>query len=44
MIYFSFFLDVRFSAHGSPYYEPERMEGRIAESKSDIEKQLGITY
>ena len=37
-----FFLDIRYAAHGSPYYAPEKMEGKIAESKLDIERQLGM--
>ena len=37
------YTDIRFAAHGSPYYLPERMEGTIAEKKFDIESELGIT-
>ena len=34
--------DVRWSAHGSPYYLPERMEVAVARRKVDIEKALGV--
>lgn len=30
------FTDVRFSAHGSPYYRPERLEGTLAARKQDL--------
>lgn len=33
-------LDVRFSAHGSPYYEPEKMNGMIAQQQLKLEEQL----
>ena len=33
--------DVRFSAHGSPYYSAERMEVSVARRKTDLERQLG---
>lgn len=36
-------LDIRFAAHGSPYYAPERMEGIIATEKMKIEKEIGKT-
>jgi hypothetical protein len=42
LLYEHFLSDIRFAAHGSPYYAPEKMEGKIAESKLDIEKQLGM--
>ena len=32
--------DVRFSAHGSPYYAPERMELSVARRKTDLERQM----
>lgn len=35
-------LDVRFSAHGSPYYEPERLNGKVALQQSVLEEELGI--
>jgi len=37
------YTDVRFSAHGSPYFYPEKMEVNVARRKGDLEKQLGIT-
>ena len=33
--------DVRFSAHGSPYFPPEKMEVNVARRKTDLERQLG---
>ena len=30
------FTDVRFSAHGSPYYRPERLDGTLANRKQDL--------
>lgn len=35
-------LDVRFSAHGSPYYEPEKLNGKIAQQQLKLEEQLGM--
>ena len=35
-------LDVRFSAHGSPYYEPEKLNGKIAQAQAKLEEQLGL--
>ena len=35
-------LDVRFSAHGSPYYEPEKLNGKIAQQQMKLEEQLGL--
>jgi len=35
--------DVRFSAHGSPYYEPEKLEVTIAKRKKDLERDLGLS-
>lgn len=35
-------LDVRFSAHGSPYYEPERINGRLAMHQAELERDLGM--
>jgi len=34
--------DVRFAAHGSPYFPPERMEVSVARRKTDLERQLGV--
>ena len=33
--------DVRFSAHGSPYLRPEKMEMTVSRRKTDLERQLG---
>lgn len=35
-------LDVRFSAHGSPYYSPEKLNGKILQKLSSLEDQLGM--
>ncbi|XP_052859785.1 DE-cadherin [Anopheles cruzii] len=35
------FLDVRFSAHGSPYYAPERLNGELGYKLADLEQQVG---
>lgn len=35
-------LDVRFSAHGSPYYEPERLNTKIAQHQHKLEDDLGM--
>lgn len=35
-------LDVRFSAHGSPYYAPEKMNGMIAQNQHTLEERLGM--
>lgn len=35
-------IDVRFSAHGSPYYEPLRLNGQIAQNQLQFEKELGL--
>jgi hypothetical protein len=34
--------DVRFAAHGSPYFAPERMEVTVARRKADLERSLGV--
>ncbi len=31
---------MRFAAHGSPYYAPERMELSVARRKTDLERQM----
>lgn len=36
-------LDVRFSAHGSPYRKPEKLNAAVAVSKGVIEQELGVT-
>lgn len=35
-------LDVRFSVHGSPYYAPEKLNGRLSQKKNDLEEKLGL--
>lgn len=35
-------LDVRFSAHGSPYYAAEKLNGKISQHKSKLEERLGL--
>ncbi|XP_038114556.1 DE-cadherin [Culex quinquefasciatus] len=35
-------LDVRFSAHGSPYYEPEKLNGMIGYHQRIMEEELGL--
>lgn len=35
-------LDVRYSAHGSPYYHPERLNYMISLSQEQLEKELGL--
>lgn len=34
--------DVRFSAHGSPYYKPVRLNGIVLMHREEIEKDVGI--
>ncbi|XP_022110110.1 neural-cadherin-like isoform X2 [Acanthaster planci] len=36
-------VDVRYSAHGSPYYPPEKLDGAALENKKRIEDELGLT-
>lgn len=31
------FLDVRYSAHGSPYYQPEKLNGKLAEHQNEVQ-------
>ncbi|XP_037944912.1 DE-cadherin [Teleopsis dalmanni] len=35
-------LDVRFSAHGSPYYAPEKLNGMVAQNQQKLENDLGL--
>ncbi|XP_059477254.1 DE-cadherin isoform X2 [Neocloeon triangulifer] len=35
------FLDVRFSAHSSPYYQPEKINGKLAEHQLELEALTG---
>ncbi|XP_054736553.1 DE-cadherin [Anastrepha obliqua] len=35
-------LDVRYSAHGSPYYAPEKLNGIVAQHQQMLEKELGL--
>ncbi|KAE8737624.1 hypothetical protein FOCC_FOCC016911, partial [Frankliniella occidentalis] len=34
--------DIRFSAHGSPYYKPVRLNGLVLMKREEIEKDVGI--
>ncbi|KAK0172407.1 hypothetical protein PV328_005726 [Microctonus aethiopoides] len=34
--------DIRFAAHGSPYYKPVRLNGIVLMHREDIEKDVGI--
>lgn len=33
-------LDVRFSVHGSPYYAPEKLNGKLSQTKNSLEEAL----
>lgn len=35
-------IDVRFSAHGSPYYEPEKLNGMVAQRQGQLESELNM--
>uniref|UniRef100_T1PGQ5 Cadherin n=1 Tax=Musca domestica TaxID=7370 RepID=T1PGQ5_MUSDO len=35
-------LDVRFSAHGSPYYAPEKLNGIVAQHQMELENELDL--
>ncbi|XP_037076990.1 neural-cadherin-like [Pollicipes pollicipes] len=35
-------VDVRYSAHGSPYYDSERMDGIVAQNKKQLEDLFGF--
>ncbi|XP_067631641.1 DE-cadherin isoform X2 [Eurosta solidaginis] len=35
-------LDVRYSAHGSPYYAPEKLNGIVAQHQQTLEDKLGL--
>ncbi|KAH8362009.1 hypothetical protein KR200_001667, partial [Drosophila serrata] len=35
-------LDVRFSAHGSPYYAPEKLNGIVAQNQQHLENELDL--
>lgn len=35
-------IDVRFSAHGSPYYEAEKLNGKVAQNQHKLEEELGM--
>lgn len=38
----SYYVDVRFSAHGSPYYLPERLNDKVSEHESEVSTYLLI--
>lgn len=35
-------LDVRYSAHGSPYYAPEKLNGMVAQNQQRLENELDL--
>ena len=35
-------VDVRYSAHGSPYYDPVKLNGLVADHRSNLESNIGI--
>ncbi|EDW32821.1 GL10186 [Drosophila persimilis] len=35
-------LDVRYSAHGSPYYSPEKLNGMVAQNQQRLENELDL--
>lgn len=35
------YVDVRFSAHGSPYYAPEKLNGIVGQNQQKLETELG---
>lgn len=37
-------LDVRFSAHGSPYYEPERINAAIDKHQAEVREKTNFCY
>jgi len=34
--------DIRFSAHGSPYYKPVKLDGIVLKHREEIEAEVGI--
>ncbi|CAH1153422.1 unnamed protein product [Phaedon cochleariae] len=40
----SSYIDVRFSAHGSPYYAAEKMESKVTEHQTELEQKLGLDF
>ncbi|XP_066158590.1 DE-cadherin [Euwallacea fornicatus] len=37
-------IDVRFSAHGSPYYAPEKLNNKITDNQEKLEEELGVKF
>ncbi|RZB41083.1 DE-cadherin, partial [Asbolus verrucosus] len=37
-------IDVRFSAHGSPYYAPEKLNNKATERQAKLEQELGVEF
>jgi len=37
-------LDVRFSAHGSPYYQPERINAAIDKHQAEVSNKDNLTF
>lgn len=35
-------LDIRFSAHGSPFYKPEQINGILSGKRSELETEIGV--
>ncbi|XP_050519455.1 DE-cadherin isoform X2 [Diabrotica virgifera virgifera] len=40
----SSFVDVRFSAHGSPYYAPEKLENKVTDHQMELEQKLDVEF
>ncbi|XP_056645235.1 DE-cadherin [Diorhabda sublineata] len=38
------YVDVRFSAHGSPYYAPEKLQNKITDHQTELEKKLYVDF
>ncbi|KAL1493174.1 hypothetical protein ABEB36_011282 [Hypothenemus hampei] len=37
-------IDVRFSAHGSPYYAPEKLNNKVTDHQKQLERELGVDF
>ncbi|XP_018326960.1 DE-cadherin [Agrilus planipennis] len=37
-------VDVRFSAHGSPYYLPEKLNAKLSQFQKDLQNDLGVEF
>jgi hypothetical protein len=38
------YVDVRFSAHGSPYYAPEKLNNKATQQQEKLENELGVKF